>query len=188
MASCSDCNELLPSSFWARLAWKSFEPEPNTYHVTSLTRCLAHSYFDRTLKVEETVESAWAKLRGTLLHYAGRSFGWNELRVKMSFEVNSETVTIVGFVDAYEPETATVYDLKTTRFVKWQVEKGHIPRRKPHCPTPMLLHLARLVRHTCQSTRPSLRGRSHYLAETSSSGPSPRVDDQTSDDSTLRIS
>ena len=35
---------------------------------------------------------------------------------------------MVGYVDAYEPESATIYDLKTTRFVKWQAEKGHIPR------------------------------------------------------------
>jgi CRISPR/Cas system-associated exonuclease Cas4 (RecB family) len=46
----------------------------------------------------------------------------------MPFELSDETVTIVGFVDAYEPETATIYDLKTTRYVKWQAEKGHIPR------------------------------------------------------------
>jgi len=110
------------------MTWKRFQPEPDTYHVTSLTRCLAQSYFERTAPVEETVESAWAKLRGSLLHYAGRSFGWNELRVKMVFELDGRTITIVGYVDAYDPETATVYDLKTTRFVKWQAEKGHIPR------------------------------------------------------------
>jgi len=49
----------------------------------------------------------------------------------MSFELDGQTITIVGYVDAYEPETATIYDLKTTRFVKWQSEKGHIPR-EPH--------------------------------------------------------
>jgi CRISPR/Cas system-associated exonuclease Cas4 (RecB family) len=47
----------------------------------------------------------------------------------MAFELADQTITIVGYVDAYEPETATVYDLKTTRFVKWQAEKGHIPRQ-----------------------------------------------------------
>ena len=126
--TCSTCNELLPQSFWTRMTWRRFQPEPNTYHVTSLTRCLAQSYFERTQPVDETVESAWAKLRGSLLHYAGRSLGWNELRVKMSFELADQTITIVGYVDAYEPESATIYDLKTTRFVKWQAEKGHIPR------------------------------------------------------------
>jgi len=110
------------------MAWKRFEPEPDTYHVTSLTSCLARSYFERTCTVEESVESAWAKLRGSLLHYAGRSLGWNELRVKMEFELDDRTITIVGYVDAYDPETATIYDLKTSRFVKWQAEKGFIPR------------------------------------------------------------
>jgi CRISPR/Cas system-associated exonuclease Cas4 (RecB family) len=46
----------------------------------------------------------------------------------MTHELDGETITIVGHVDAYEPETGTVYDLKTTRFVKWQAEKGFIPR------------------------------------------------------------
>lgn len=46
----------------------------------------------------------------------------------MSFTLDAETITVVGYVDAFEPETATVYDLKTTRFVTWQSEKGFIPR------------------------------------------------------------
>jgi CRISPR/Cas system-associated exonuclease Cas4 (RecB family) len=89
---------------------------------------LRNAYLDTVLPAEETVESAWAKLRGSLLHYAGRSLGWNELAVKLTINVGDEEVTIVGFVDAYDPETATIYDLKTTRFVKWQAEKSFIPR------------------------------------------------------------
>ena len=46
----------------------------------------------------------------------------------MKFPLNDEELTIAGHVDAYDPETATVYDLKTSRFVKWQSEKGFIPR------------------------------------------------------------
>ena len=57
-----------------------------------------------------------------------RSLGWSELRAKMTFQLGDETITIVGYVDAFDPETATVYDLKTTRFVRWQADKGHIPR------------------------------------------------------------
>jgi CRISPR/Cas system-associated exonuclease Cas4 (RecB family) len=110
------------------MTWKRFEPEPDTYHVTALTSCLAKSYFERTCSVEESVESAWAKLRGSLLHYADRSLGWSELRVKVTYELDGRTITIIGYVDAYDPETATVYDLKTTRFVKWQAEKSIIPR------------------------------------------------------------
>jgi CRISPR/Cas system-associated exonuclease Cas4 (RecB family) len=46
----------------------------------------------------------------------------------MSFQLGDETITIIGYVDAFDPETATIYDLKTTRFARWQAEKGHIPR------------------------------------------------------------
>lgn len=126
--ACSTCTDLLPSSFWERMAWNRFSQEPNTYHVTMLTNCLAKAYFDHTNQVQESVESAWAKLRGSLLHYMTRSLGWSELRVKMKFQLDGQTITIVGHVDAFDPETATVYDLKTTRFVNWQDEKGFIPR------------------------------------------------------------
>lgn len=81
------------------------------------------------MQAQETVESAWAKLRGSMLHYVVRSLGWSELKVKIRFPLNGEEITIVGHLDAYDPETATVYDLKTTRFVRWQSEKGFIPRQ-----------------------------------------------------------
>lgn len=125
---CSECNSLLPSSFWSRLTWTRLQSEPNTYHVSTLTSCLAKAYFERTSPVNEPIGSAWAKLRGTLLHYMVRSLGWSELRAKMRFQLGDETITIVGYVDAFDPETATVYDLKTTRFAKWQADKRHIPR------------------------------------------------------------
>ena len=106
-----------------------FTPEPNTYHVTSLTSCLKKTYFERTSLVEETIESAWSKLRGSLIHRVGYFLGWNELRVKTTFNLDSQTISIVGYIDAYDVETSTIYDLKTTRFVKWQEEKGFIPRK-----------------------------------------------------------
>ena len=126
--TCPSCNELVPSSFWKRMTWNRLIPEPDTYHVTTLTSCLARSYFERTSSTKETVESAWAKLRGSLIHYVARSLGWSELRAKMTFELDDRTITVVGYVDAYDPETATIYDLKTTCFVNWQAEKGYVPR------------------------------------------------------------
>jgi len=46
----------------------------------------------------------------------------------MRFQLSNETITITGHIDAFEPETATIYDLKTTRFAKWQAEKGYVPK------------------------------------------------------------
>ncbi len=125
---CAECNSLLPSSLWSRMTWQRFQPEPNTYHVSPLTNCLAKGYFERTSPTAEPLGSAWTKLRGTMLHYIVRSLGWSELAVKMQFELDGETITITGHMDAFEPESATIYELKTSRFVKWQAEKGFIPR------------------------------------------------------------
>jgi CRISPR/Cas system-associated exonuclease Cas4 (RecB family) len=125
---CDECNALLPGSFWNRMRWQRFQTEPNTYHVSTLTNCLAKAYFERTSPTDEALSSAWAKLRGTMLHYLVRSLGWSELAVKMQFELDGEEIIVSGLIDAFEPETATIYDLKTSRFVKWQAEKGFIPR------------------------------------------------------------
>jgi len=125
---CPNCNELLPSSLWTHIASKRFHAQPDTYHITDLTNCLAKAYLERTFPAEESVETAWGRLRGSLIHYAGRSLGWSELPVRMTFQVDGQACLIVGHVDAYDPETATIYDLKTTRFVNWQSEKGFIPR------------------------------------------------------------
>jgi CRISPR/Cas system-associated exonuclease Cas4 (RecB family) len=125
---CQECNSLLPASLWNRMAWQRFQTEVNTYHVTELTNCLAKAYYERTSPTNEPLSSAWAKLRGTMIHYIVRSLGWSELAVKMQFSVNDETITITGHVDAFDPETASIYDLKSTRFARWQAEKGHIPR------------------------------------------------------------
>jgi len=48
----------------------------------------------------------------------------------MQFELDGEKVTGSGHIDAFEPESATIYDLKISRFVRWQAEKGFIPRRR----------------------------------------------------------
>jgi CRISPR/Cas system-associated exonuclease Cas4 (RecB family) len=48
----------------------------------------------------------------------------------MDFELDGETISIVGFIDAFDPESGSLFDLKTTRFVKWQKEKGFLPREQ----------------------------------------------------------
>jgi len=126
---CPECNSLLPPSLWARLKWQRFPSGPNTYHVTTLTNCLAKAYYQTTRPTNEPLSSAWAKLRGTMIHYMVRSLGWSELAVKMTFPLEDETITITGHIDAFEPETATIYDLKTTRFAKWQAKKGTFQER-----------------------------------------------------------
>jgi CRISPR/Cas system-associated exonuclease Cas4 (RecB family) len=110
------------------MTWQRFQSEPNTYHISSLTNCLAKAYFERTSPIDEPLASAWAKLRGTMIHYVVRSLGWSELEVKMQFELDAQIITIAGHVDAFDPGTATVYDFKTSRFVKWQLDKGFIPK------------------------------------------------------------
>ena len=151
-----------PNIVLGAIVVESVSPRPNTYHVTELTGCLAKAYFSRTRQVQEMVESAWAKLRGSMLHYVVRSLGWSELKVSMRFPLKAEEITIVGHVDGYDPETATVYDLKTTRFVKWQAEKNFIPQRNPHCPSSVLCHVARQIRHPSKSHRLGIRGRPRH--------------------------
>lgn len=36
--------------------------------------------------------------------------------------------TLAGRLDMYDWKTHTIIDLKTTKFVKWQIQRGFIPR------------------------------------------------------------
>ena len=41
---------------------------------------------------------------------------------------DGRTATLTGRLDMYDWKTATIIDLKTTKFVKWQIKQGFIPR------------------------------------------------------------
>jgi CRISPR/Cas system-associated exonuclease Cas4 (RecB family) len=113
------------------LATNRFQPKPGIYHVTEICGCLRRSYLERTNGHDETYREVWIKQRGNALHrQVGYAFqGWKELAIRMQIHLSEETVTLVGHVDAYDPDRAEMTEFKSTRFLKWQQEHGKLPHR-----------------------------------------------------------
>ena len=105
------------------------------YSVTDLVGCQRKNYYRLCgLEVEEllndrTIENMWDSVRGELLHKITYSHRWREMDIEHNFVLhNGREVKIVGRLDMYDWKTGTIIDLKTTKFVKWQIKQGFIPK------------------------------------------------------------
>jgi len=129
---CPECMRLLPVSVWHELSWEGRTLAPNTYYVTMLTSCPLLQYWDvkKPEVAKDTVEGAWAKKRGYYLHYFDKAFGWHELSVHSIVKYRSQELLVLGRIDAYNPQLQTLYEIKTTAWASWQLEKRKsIPRK-----------------------------------------------------------
>ena len=82
--------------------------------------------------VGEDFYSKYNMFRGNALHNAfERIYPWSELPLKLPVTItNGKEVIVSGRLDLYRPNDATVIDLKTTKYVKWQQKSGFLPRAK----------------------------------------------------------
>jgi CRISPR/Cas system-associated exonuclease Cas4 (RecB family) len=56
---------------------------------------------------------------------------WSELPIRMLVEFGvKEKISVVGHVDHFYPEEKAIWELKSSRFVKWQDQKGMLPRKR----------------------------------------------------------
>lgn len=107
------------------------------YSVTDIIGCQRKSYY-RSIGVDEeqlledyTVDNMWDSVRGDLLHSLSYAYKWRELDMeyKVSLRDGREAI-VAGRLDMYDWKNATIIDLKTTKFVKWQIKNGFIPRKE----------------------------------------------------------
>jgi CRISPR/Cas system-associated exonuclease Cas4 (RecB family) len=105
------------------------------YSVTDIVSCQRKSYY-RSIGIEEeellndsSVENMWDSVRGDLLHQLTYAYKWRELDIEYTIPLlDGRVATLAGRLDMYDWKTATIIDLKTTKFVKWQIKNGFIPR------------------------------------------------------------
>lgn len=106
------------------------------YSVTDIVGCQRKNYYNR-LEVEEeeilddkTVENMWDSVRGEFLHQLSYASRWRELDIEYPVGLRfGRAVTLSGsWIIMYDWKTRTIIDLKTTKFVKWQIQQGFIPR------------------------------------------------------------
>lgn len=105
------------------------------YWVSEIVGCQRKTYY-RQLGIEQeellsdmTMEGMWNRVRGDLLHKLTYAYRWRELDFERYVPLrNGRTAVVVGRADAYSPKTKTIIDLKTTKYMQWQMKNGFIPR------------------------------------------------------------
>jgi CRISPR/Cas system-associated exonuclease Cas4 (RecB family) len=105
------------------------------YSVTDIVGCQRKSHY-KILEIEEeklvndtTVEKMWDSVRGDLLHQITYAYKWREMDIEYDIPLNNgKKAILVGRLDMYDWKTATIIDLKTTKYVKWQRKQGFIPK------------------------------------------------------------
>ncbi len=71
----------------------------------------------------------WDCVRGDLLHQISYAYRWREMDIEHKVLLkDGKVATVVGRLDMYDWKTSTIIDLKTTKFVKWQIKQGFIPK------------------------------------------------------------
>lgn len=69
----------------------------------------------------------WDAARGNLLHKLTYAYRWRELDVEYPIPLQSGKIAVVvGRLDMYDWRTKEIIDLKTTKFIAWQI-KNFIP-------------------------------------------------------------
>ena len=122
------------TSFLERKSGIFSNNKPPTYSVTEIIRCLRKSFYEKTSKKRKSrksLDNLWPTVRGDLLHQMTAAYDWNEL--DMDFQIplgNGNLGTISGRLDMYDWKTKTIIDLKTTKDVYSQAEKGTIPKKE----------------------------------------------------------
>ena len=105
------------------------------YSVTELVGCQRKSLYKQQgipqeeLLADTTLESMWATVRGDLLHNMTYAYKWREMDMEYYVPLdNGKIATLAGRLDMYDWKTKTIIDLKTTKFVRWQIKQGFLPK------------------------------------------------------------
>lgn len=105
------------------------------YSVTELVGCHRKSLYKQLgvsqeeLLGDTTLEGMWATVRGDFLHQMTYAYKWREMDIEHYVPLNDGRVaTLAGRLDMYDWKTKTIIDLKTTKFVRWQIKQGFLPK------------------------------------------------------------
>jgi len=110
-------------------------PAKSRYSVTDIVGCQRKSFYkelgvgQEELAHDATLEGMWATVRGDFLHQMTYAYKWREMDIEHYVPLkNGKIATVAGRLDMYDWKTKTIIDLKTTKFVKWQIKQGFLPK------------------------------------------------------------
>ena len=98
------------------------------YSVTDLVHCQRKSLYKQLginqeeLLEDRSIEGMWSTVRGDFLLNMTYAYKWREIDMEYKVPLNDgREATVAGRLDMYDWKTKTVIDLKSTKFVKWQI-------------------------------------------------------------------
>jgi len=110
-------------------------PSKSRYSVTDIVGCQRKSFYkelgvpQEELAHDATLEAMWSTVRGDFLHQMTYAYKWREMDIEHYVPLkNGKIATVAGRLDMYDWKTKTIIDLKTTKFVKWQIKQGFLPK------------------------------------------------------------
>ena len=122
-------------NFLQRRNGKFARNNSSRYSVLELVGCQRKSTYKQLGVQEEevledsTIEGMWASVRGDFLHNMTYAYKWREMDMEYQVPLNDgRTATLAGRLDMYDWKTKTIIDLKTTKFVRWQIKQGFLPK------------------------------------------------------------
>lgn len=105
------------------------------YSVTDIVGCKRKVFYkqkgipEEELIEADTIENMWGLVRGDLLHKMTYAYNWRELDIQYPILLeDGRTVFLAGRLDMYDWQAKKIIDLKTTKYVKWQIKQGFIPK------------------------------------------------------------
>lgn len=105
------------------------------YSVLEIVGCQRKSTYkqlgfdEEELLEDASIEGMWASVRGDFLHNMTYAYKWREMDMEYQVALdNGQSATLAGRLDMYDWKSKTIIDLKTTKFVRWQIKQGFLPK------------------------------------------------------------
>lgn len=105
------------------------------YWISDIVACQRKTYY-KALGIEEeellkdtSLEGMWDTVRGDFLHQLTYAYKWREMDIEHHVPLrDGRTAILVGRLDMYDWKEKEIIDLKTTKFIKWQIKQGYLPK------------------------------------------------------------
>jgi hypothetical protein len=116
---CGACAQCLPAPIIKSLRRYDYQPERNVYYLREVIGCPRKAYFDRKSKPTDKylrLHELYRWKRGEIFEDMADRSRWTQLDGSLKYKVDGEDVKLSARLDAYDPDTGTVIELKSVEF------------------------------------------------------------------------
>ncbi len=130
---CESCAKCLPAPIIRSLRTYDYRPERNVYYLREVIGCLRKAYSDRKERPPDkflTLLELYRCKRGGIFENMADKSHWKELDGSLKYNVDGEEVKLSARLDAYDPDTGTIIELKSVEFWTKKPDTGQMWRKK----------------------------------------------------------